>query len=60
MKSIIIIGDFNIHLPELSKREAYGEFLDLMVTNKLFPERSLPTRENKNQASLLDQMFCVF
>ena len=32
-KNTIITGDFNINLLELNEREAYGEFLDLMITN---------------------------
>ena len=45
---------------ELNEREAYGEFLDLMITNELFPKISLPTRRCKTKARLLDQMFCRF
>ena len=59
-KNTIITGDFNINLLELNEREAYGEFLDLMITNELFPKISLPTRRSKTKASLLDQMFCRF
>ena len=31
-KNTTITGDFNINLLELNEREAYGEFLDLMIT----------------------------
>ena len=36
--NIIISGDFNINLLEINERECYGEFLDLMITNELFPK----------------------
>ena len=58
--NIVITGDFNINLLEINERECYGEFLDLMITNELFPKISLPTRRSKTKASLIDQMFCRF
>ena len=45
---------------ELNEREAYGEFLDLMITNELFPKISLPTHRSKTKASLLDQILYRF
>lgn len=59
-KNILISGDFNINLLEINERECFGEFLDLMITNELFPKITLPTRRCKSNATLIDQMFCKF
>ena len=36
-----IVGDFNINLLQISEREKFGDFLDLMCTNNFFPKISL-------------------
>ena len=59
-KNTINTGDFNINLPELNEREAYGQFLDWVIIIELFPKICLPTRRSKTKDSLLDQMFCRF
>ena len=58
--NIIITGDFNINLLEINERECYGEFLDMMISNELFPKISLPTRKCRTKVSLIDQNFCRF
>ena len=43
---------------KLESREKFQEYFDLLVTNNLFPEITLPTRFSKNNATLIDQIFC--
>ena len=52
------MGDFNINLLQISKREKIGEFFDLMCTNKFFPKITFPTRYARHSCSLIDQVFC--
>ena len=53
-----IVGDFNINLLQISEREKFGEFLDLMCTNNFFPKITFPTRFARHSCSLIDQIFC--
>ena len=52
-----IVGDFNINLLQISEREKFGDFLDLMCTNNFFPKISFPTRFARHSCSLIDQIF---
>ena len=56
----MIGGDFNINLLHLDTREKFQEYFDLFATNNLLPEITLPTRFSKNNATLIDQIFCKF
>ena len=53
-----IVGDFNINLLQISEREKFGEFFDLMCTNNFFPKITFPTRFASHSCSLIDQIFC--
>ena len=53
-----IVGDFNINLLQISEREKFGEFFDLMCTNNFFPKITFPTRFARHSCSLIDQVFC--
>ena len=53
-----IVGDFNINLLQISEREKFGEFFDLMCTNNFFPKTTFPTRFARHSCSLIDQIFC--
>ena len=53
-----IVGDFNINLLQISEREKFGDFFDLMCTNNFFPKISFPTRFARHSCSLIDQIFC--
>ena len=53
-----IVGDFNINLLQISERDKYGEFLDLMCTNSFFPKITLPTRCARRSCTLIDNIFC--
>ena len=39
-----IVGDFNIHLLQISEREKFGGFVDLMCTNNFLPKISFTTK----------------
>ena len=52
-----IVGDFNINLLQISEREKFDDFLDLMCTNNFFPKISFPTRFARHSCSLIDQIF---
>ena len=58
--TLIIGGDFNINLLQLNEREKFQEYYDLLVTRSLYPHITLPTRFSKNNATLIDQIFCRF
>ena len=53
-----IVGDFNINLLQISEREKFGDFFDLMCTNNSFPKIDFPTRFARHSCSLIDQIFC--
>ena len=52
-----IVGDFNINLLQISEREKFGDFLDLMCANNFFHKISFPTRFAGHSCSLIDQIF---
>ena len=56
--NIVISGDFNIDLLQINERVKYQKYFDMFVTNGLFPLITLPTREGKQSATLIDQIFC--
>ena len=41
---IIIAGDFNINLLKLNENDIYTSFFDTLVSPKLYPQITLPTR----------------
>ena len=53
-----IVGDFNINLLQISEREKFGDFFNLMCTNNFFPQINFPTRFARHSCSLIDQIFC--
>ena len=54
----IIVGDFNINLLSITTRQKYADYLDLMITNGLNPQITLPTRLSARRATLIDHIFC--
>ena len=58
---LIVTGDFNINLLQvnMSNKEHYGDFLDLMLGHSLFPKITLPTRTAENSCSLIDNIFAT-
>lgn len=55
--NIIINGDFNIDLIQINERAKFQKYFDLFVTNGLFPLITLPTRESKHNATLINKIF---
>ena len=55
---LIVTGDFNINLlqVDMCNKEHYGDFLDLMLGQSLFPKITLPTRTVENSCSLIDNI----
>ena len=58
--TLIIGGDFNLDLLNLSNNEKFQEYFDIFVSNGIFPQITLPTRFSKKKATLIDQIFCRF
>ena len=56
--TLIIGGDFNINLLKLNEREKFQEYYDLLASQNIFPQITLPTRFSKKNATLIDQIFC--
>ena len=54
----IILGDFNIDLLNVTTRQKYADYLDLMLNNNLNPKITLPTRLSERRATLIDHIFC--
>ena len=57
---LFIAGDFNCNLLNINQRDKIQEFLDIFVTNGLFPKITLPTRFAKKSCSLLDQIYSSY
>merc|ERR1712208_180064 len=58
--TLIIGGDFNINLLRLNEREKFQQYYDLLVSQSIYPQITLPTRFSKKNATLIDQLFCRF
>jgi hypothetical protein len=56
-KNIIITGDFNIDLLKTNTHIPTAGFLDMMISNGMIPQITLPTRLTHSTASLIDHIF---
>ena len=54
----IITGDFNINLLSINEREKIQDYLDIFLSNSLYPKITLPTRFSRKAGSLIDQIYC--
>ena len=54
---ILITGDFNINLLKILERDKFQEYLDLFMSQGLFPQITMPTRFARKSCSLIDQTF---
>ena len=52
-----IVGNFNINLLQISERQKFGEFFDLMCTNNFFSKISFPTRFASYSYGLIDHWY---
>jgi exonuclease III len=59
-KDVIVAGDFNIDLLKIDNRSLYASYLESMYSISLVPSITLPTRLSKNNATLIDHIFCSF
>ena len=55
-KSTLLTGDFNVNLINYDKNEAH-DFLELLFNHNFTPQVTLPTRENEESATLIDNIF---
>jgi hypothetical protein len=56
-KKVFIAGDFNYDLLKVSTHNATFEFFDTMMSNLLLPTITLPTKINRGNNSLIDNIF---
>ena len=59
-KDVLVAGDFNIDLLKIDNRSLYTSYLESMYSVSLVPSITLPTRLSKNNATLIDHIFCSF
>lgn len=59
-RPLFIAGDFNCNLLNINQRNKIQQFLDIFVTNGLFPKITLPTRFARKSCSLLDQIYSLY
>ena len=56
--NIVLGGDFNINLLKINESETCCEFFDLLTSQSLFPNITLPTRLTNGGGTLIDNLFC--
>ena len=54
---ILLSGDFDLNLLDITDREKIQEYHDLHVSNGFYPKITLPTRFAKKSCSLIDQIY---
>ena len=52
----VIAGDFNINLLEVKQKPLFTEYLELMLSESLYPAIRLPTRITDTSATLIDHI----
>ena len=55
--NVILARDFNINLLKVNENIVYGEFLDLLMSHRLNPQITLPTRFSTNNGILIANIF---
>ena len=53
---ILIAGDYDINLLDLDTRQAFEDFFDSMISTSFYPKITLPTRLDRNKATLIDNI----
>lgn len=56
--NVALFGDYNIDLLKIKERPKVNEFFELMMTNGFILKITLPTRFSRNNATLIDNVFC--
>ncbi len=54
---IIIGGDTNINLLKINECKVYSEFFDMLTSNNVHPQITLPTRFSNTRHTLIDNFF---
>ena len=56
--NIALVGDTNINLLKMHENSIYCDFFDLLMSNSLNPQITLPTRFTETNGTLIDNIFC--
>ena len=56
--NIALVGDTNINLLKMHENSIYCDFFDLLMSNSLNPQITLPTRFTETDGTLIDNIFC--
>lgn len=57
-KAIFLLGDFNCDLLKCDSDTEVQQFLDIMGSNSLCPQITLPTRISNTSKTIIDNIFC--
>jgi hypothetical protein len=55
---LALFGDFNIDLLKIRDKPKVNEFFEMMLSKSLIAKITLPTRFSRNNATLIDNVFC--
>ena len=55
---LIIAGYFNINLLKINENEVYSNFFETLISHRLYPQITLPTRFTRSNGTLIDNFFC--
>ena len=56
-KRSLIVADFNVNLIEYRQITGVNQFLEVILTNNVIPQITLPTRINQKSATLIGNIF---
>ena len=56
--NIVLVGDTNINLLKMHENLIYCDFFDILMSNSLKPQITLPTRFTETNRTLIDNIFC--
>jgi hypothetical protein len=57
---LYIAGDFNVDLLKFKERQIFGEFVETLFTNSIYPLITSPTRITSHSATLIDNFLSKF
>ena len=55
---VIIAGDYNINLLELTKRNIVLKYFTFITSYNVYPHITLPTKFSRSNATLIDNFLC--
>ena len=56
--NIALVGDTHINLLKMHENSIYCDFFDILMSNSLNPQITLPTRFTETNGTLIDNIFC--